>query len=190
MSTKALLILGLLFIIAASYFYASNDTKLARPNLAPSDIDYQAQQVKALQTDEQGQIQYQLTASQVTHYLNAQTAVLTDPNIVWHTKNGREVTMMAKAAQLDENKQAVNLTGAVKLQSRALTNMTNSVNSPLLQLTGRDFMGDLAAQQVTSAYPVVVEQGNNRFEAQKMQVDVANGNYAFDRVAMTFMPAR
>ena len=74
MSTKTLFILGLLFIIVSAYFYAQNDARLTQVSLKPTDIDYQAEQVKALQTTETGSVGYQLTAAQVTHYQNANTA--------------------------------------------------------------------------------------------------------------------
>ena len=62
MSTRVLIILSLLFIVVAGYFYASNDAELTTPNLMPSDIDYQASRIKALQTNDQGTVSYQLTA--------------------------------------------------------------------------------------------------------------------------------
>ncbi|ECE0941556.1 LPS export ABC transporter periplasmic protein LptC, partial [Salmonella enterica subsp. enterica] len=50
MSTKTLFILGLLFIMVSTYFYAQNDARLTQVSLKPTDIDYQAEQIKALQT--------------------------------------------------------------------------------------------------------------------------------------------
>lgn len=60
MSTRMLLILGLVCIMIAGYFYRSGDSTLVNLNLKPSDIDYQANNIKAIQTDNTGNIHYQM----------------------------------------------------------------------------------------------------------------------------------
>lgn len=188
MSTKALFIMGLIFVIVAGYFYASNDASLTRLNLKPSDIDYQASDIQALQTNEQGSVSYQLNASSVTHYQNAKTAVLTQPTIAWQTNNQNKVTLTADTAQLDEAKQLARLSGNVTMTSQP-TGVTDG-QANLIKLTGQDFVGNLKTKQVVSEQPLVVEQGNSRFEAKQVAADVATGDYTFNKIDMTFTPAQ
>lgn len=185
MSTKALFVMGLIFIMVAGFFYVSNDASLTRLNLKPSDIDYQAKNVEALQTDNQGDISYRLMASNVTHYQNAKVAVLDDPNILWRPNLAREVNLTANHAKLDEAQQIVTLAGQVTMHSKPLSS-TDTAQS--MTLTGQDFVGDMKNKQVTSQHPVNITQGNNRFQAQDLNANMATGDYAFNRVEMTFAP--
>ena len=164
-STKTLFILGLLFIIVSAYFYAQNDARLTQVSLKPTDIDYQAEQVKALQTTETGSVGYQLTAAQVTHYQNANTAVMSKPQIVIRPKNEREVTLVADQAQLDENKQ-------------------------IAKLIGNNFVGDLVNNTVMTNEPLTFIHGNNRFDAKQFSGDLATGEYGFGQVSVMIQPAQ
>ena len=139
-STKTLFILGLLFIIVSAYFYTQNDARLTQVSLKPTDIDYQAEQIKALQTTETGSVGYQLTAAQVTHYQNANTAVMSKPQIVIRPKNEREVTLVADQAQLDENKQIAKLIGNVTLTSVPLLTQNTSMSNLPVKMIGKRFI--------------------------------------------------
>ena len=206
MSTRVLIILSLLFIVVAGYFYASNDTELTTPNLMPSDIDYQASRIKALQTNDQGTVSYQLTADKVVHYQNAKTALLTEPRVLWQVGNDRVLTLTAASANLNETAQVIRLQGDVTMVSQPAVSqpltstvtgqqadqgqLLPSAGNSTITVTGRDFVGNLVTKQVTSQQPIVVTQANNRFESAKLNADVGNGNYQFERVEMTFQPAR
>lgn len=187
MSTKVLFVLSLLLIVIAGYFYASNDANLGKLNLKPSDIDYQASQVDGLQTDTNGEISYRLKAQTVTHYQNAKTAVLSQPDIVWRTANQKQVQLTAEQAQLDEAKQLAQLSGNVKMTSQSLD--PNQVTPPIT-LTGQNFIGNLATKQVVSNQPIKVEQGNNQFTAKTINANADTGDYEFEQVSMTFLPAK
>lgn len=190
MSTKLLFILGLLFIIVAAYFYAQNDARLTQVSLKPSDIDYQAEQIKALQTNETGNVSYQLTAAQVTHYQNANTAVMSKPQIIIRPKNEREVTLIADQAHLDENKQLAELNGNVTLTSVPLLGQNNSTSNLPVKMIGKNFIGDLANNKVTTHDPLTFIHGNNRFEAKQFSGDLATGDYGFGQVSVTIQPAQ
>ena len=96
-------------------------------------IDYQAEQVKALQTTETGSVGYQLTAAQVTHYkMPIPPGRDVQAADCYSSKNRREVTLVADQAQLDENKQIAKLIGNVTLTSvPLLTQNTSMSNLPL-----------------------------------------------------------
>ncbi len=187
MSTKALFVLSLVLIIIAGYFYASNDASLGKLNLKPSDIDYQASQIDGLQTNATGDIQYRLKATAVTHYQNAKMAVLTDPTIIWRTANQKEVKLTAQTAQLDEAKQLAQLSGNVMMTNQ---NLDQAIDSPVITLKGQDFIGNLQTQQVVSNRPLTVNQGNSQFTAQDVAADINTGDYTFNKVSMTFLPAK
>lgn len=186
MSTKALMILSLIFIIIAGYFYASNDASLGKLNLKPSDIDYQASQVNALQTDQQGNINYRLKADSITHYQNAKIAVMTNPTILWRTANQKQIQLNAQQAQLDETSQMAQLSGKVLMTSQSADDASPAV----IKLMGQDFVGNLNTKQVSSAKPINVMQGNNQFSAKQLTANVETGDYQFEQVSMTFAPPK
>ena len=189
-STKTLFILGLLFIIVSAYFYAQNDARLTQVSLKPTDIDYQAEQIKALQTTETGSIGYQLTAAQVTHYQNANTAVMSKPQIVIRPKNEREVTLVADQAQLDENKQIAKLIGNVTLTSVPLLTQNTSMSNLPVKMIGKNFVGDLVNNTVMTNEPLTFIHGNNRFDAKQFSGDLATGDYGFGQVSVMIQPAQ
>lgn len=197
MSTKVLVFISLLFIVVASYFYASNDAGLTTPNLKPSDIDYQASRIKALQTNEQGSVGYHLTADKVTHYQTAKTAVMTEPRVLWQVGAQRELSLTAAQATLNETAQIIRLQGEVTMVSRPLTTAVGQSagslpvgSNTLMTVMGRDFVGNLVTKQVTSQQPITVTQANNRFQAAQLAADVGKGSYQFERIDMTFQPAQ
>lgn len=197
MSTKLLFFFAFLMIVTAAYFYASNNASLSKLTLKPSDIDYQASNIKALQTQEDGNVNYRLTAKGVTHYQVARSAVLEEAKVAWQNDPTRQVNLFAKQALLDETRQIVTFKDHVSVQSQDLQ---SGSNSPTLTLQATNLVGNLATKQLVTNEPVTVTQpvinadgistGNNSFTASRMQADLMTGDYNFDRVAMTFMPAK
>lgn len=175
-----LLILGLVCIIIAGYFYSSGDSTLANLNLKPSDIDYQATNIKATQTDAIGNIHYQMTATGVTHYQKAQTAILENPNITLY-QGEKQTLLSAGKATFDEKQQIAELTEQVKVTSK------NTDDVPTVFET-EQLTGNLKQKTVVSHQKVWVNQNGNTFEAQTMLGDIATGEYELERVAMTFLP--
>lgn len=182
MSTKILLILGLVCMIVAGYFYSSGDSTLVNLNLKPSDIDYQATNIKAIQTDNTGNIHYQMTATGVTHYQKAQTAILENPNITLY-QGEKQTLLSAGKATFDEKQQIAELTEQVKVTSK------NTDDVPTVFETER-LTGNLKQKTVVSHQKVWVNQNGNTFEAQTMLGDIATGEYELERVAMTFLPEK
>lgn len=175
-----LLILGLVCIVVAGYFYNSGDNNFVNVNLKPSDIDYQATNIKATQTDNTGNIHYQMTATSVTHYQNAQTALLENPNIILY-QGEKQTELTAKKAVFDEKTQIVQLNESVKVVSKSPSNSPIDVKTEQL-------IGNLAEKTLISQDKIVVTQNGNRFNAGQMYADVAKGEYQFEQVAMTFLP--
>lgn len=175
-----LLILGLVCIVIAGYFYNSSDNNFVNVNLKPSDIDYQATNIKALQTDSTGNIHYQMTATGVTHYQNAQTAILENPNIMLY-QGDKQTELVAKQATFDEKTQIVQLKDSVKVVSK------NPLNSPI-NIKTEQLTGNLAEQTIKSENMVNVSQQGNNFNAKKMFGNLATGDYQFERVEMIFLP--
>ncbi len=194
MSTRILFIISLLLIVIASYFYASNDASLSKVKLKPTDIDYQANNIRALQTNEQGAIYYQMTADKVIHYQYAKMAILENPNIVWLPSPERKVIFQAVRAELDENQQIIHLKDNVMMQNQPLmaTKMVSNQalfnNQQSITLTGRDFIGDLTSKQVYTEQPMQVIQGKHQFSAQRMNANLTTGDYQFDRVEVIYSP--
>lgn len=202
MSTKLLFILGFILIVLASYFYASNNATLTKLSLKASDIDYQAKNIHALQTDDKGKVNYQLTAKEVTHYQMARIATLTQPKIQWQPNPSRLVTFESGQGTLDESKQEVVFSQNVKMLSQPLDNVLATVkqarntqaflsnDTATMQLDAKELQGNLLTKQVISSQPIQVTQGNNSFVANSMKADLNTGDYEFDRVTMTFIPAQ
>ncbi len=198
MSTKLLFFFAFLMIMTAAYFYASNNAALSRLSLKPSDIDYQASNIKALQTKDDGMVNYHLMAKGVTHYQVARSAVLDDTKVTWVNDPTRQVTLLAKQALLDETRQIVTFKDHITIQTKDMQTSIPTAK-PTMMLNASNLVGNLATKQLVSNDPVTVTQpvinadgsstGENSFTASRMQVDLSIGDYNFDRVAMTFMPA-
>lgn len=184
MSNKTLFVFGLICIVVAGYFYKSGDSSLTNIKLKASDIDYQASNIKALQTDETGNVHYQMTAKGVTHYQKAGSAVLEIPNIVLPNHNNKQITLTADNATFDENSQIAQLTNNVKVVSKSVQ---NDDTAPI-EFTTTQMVGDLKNKKIMSQSVVKVNQQGNTFEAQSMYGDMATGDYQFEKVAMTFLP--
>lgn len=201
MSNKTLFILGLLCIIVASYFYVSNNASLTKFSLKPSDIDYQASNIQALQTNPTGVVDYRLTAKNVTHYQVARSAVLDEAKVVWQNDPTHQVTLLAKQALLDETQQIITFKDSVKVQTQTVSPTTNTLTpTPSMTLTATNLVGNLVTKQLVTNNPVTIIQpivntngsitGENSFIANRMQADLKTGDYNFERVAMTFMPVQ
>lgn len=197
MSTKLLFFFGLLMIMTTAYFYASNNASLSKLSLKPSDIDYQASNIKALQTKEDGIVNYRLTAKGITHYQVARSAILDEANVTWQNAPTRQVNLTTKQALLDETRQIVTFKDGVHVQSQELQ---SGSNTPTMSLKATNLLGNLTTKQLVTDEPVTVTQpiinadgtsaSENSFTANRMQADLTTGDYNFERVAMTFMPAR
>lgn len=196
MSTKTLFIFALILIIVASYFYANNDSSLSKMTLKPSDIDYQAKNIQALQTNEQGLINYRLTATDVVHYQLAKMAILNQAKIEWRPSPERLVTFSATQATFDENAQLVTLEDNVIIHSQPTAESQTFVQSDNslfnqqqpMTLTGKNFVGNLANKQLYTNNPITVTQGKHNLTAQRMNANLATGDYQFEQVAMVFIP--
>lgn len=197
MSTKLLFFFAFLMIVTAAYFYASNNASLSKLSLKPSDIDYQASNIKALQTADDGMVNYRLTAKGVTHYQVARSAILDEAKVTWQTDPTRQVNLTAKQALLDETRQIVTFKDTINVQSQDLQ---SGSNTPNMNLKATNLVGNLTTKQLVTNEPVTVTQpvlnadgtstGENSFTANSMQADLATGDYNFERVAMTFMPVK
>lgn len=189
MSTKALFVFALLFIALAGYFYANNDSGLGKLQLKASDIDYQAKNIHALRTNDKGQVDYRLTATEVTHYQSVRTATLTQPKLDWQPNATKKVTFQADQGKLNENDQIVVFKDNVQMTTNPIsTDATAGNNAIPLQLTASEITGNLKSHEVVSELPLKVTQGTNSFTANKMHGNVSEGDYDFDQVAVTFMP--
>lgn len=189
MSTKVLFLFALVFIALAGYFYASNDTALGKQLLKPSDIDYQAKNIRALRTSDKGQVDYRMTADEVTHYQSVRTATLTQPKLIWQPNPAKKVTFQANQGTLNEAEQMVMFKDNVQMTTNPISTDPNAGNNSMpLQFTASEITGNLANHEVFTNLPLKVTQGTNSFTANKMRGNVDVGDYDFDQVAVTFMP--
>ena len=175
--------------MVAAYFYAQNDARLTQISLKPSDIDYQATQVKALQTSDKGAIGYQLTADKVTHYQNANTAILTNPRITLNSEAASDINLVAAQAQIDQTTQMATLTGGFVLTSTPQANNSQGISKLPIEIRGQDLVGDLVKKHVQSQQPLVFTQGNNRFESKSFVGNLIDGDYGFEQVSVVLQPA-
>ncbi|ELA08862.1 hypothetical protein MOMA_00580 [Moraxella macacae 0408225] len=188
MSTKTLLILGLMCIAIAGYFYQSSDSSLATLELKASDIDYEAGKIEAVQTDATGAVSYRMTADGVTHYQNTRFAVLDKPTITLYNQANKTAKITAGQATLDEVQQIVRLTNRVMVVNWQNPSNSSNPSSQPIWFTTEQMLGNLKTKQVMSDHKVQVNQAGNVFNAQKMFGNIATGEYQFDKVEMTFLP--
>lgn len=188
MNTRVLLIFALLVAILASWLYkeqGSLDNPLA---ISASNIEYEATDINALQTSTTGDVAYLLKADKLTHYTNTDTDTLENVRLDWRSSQHQRVKLQAMLASINQRSGEVQLSQDVVLSSQNLNDNSDASAFIPLILSAKTINGNLQQQTLYSQQPVMVKQGDNRFEANGFTSNLQTGEYEFEKVAVTFQP--
>ena len=186
MNTKVLIVLALIIAGIAGWFFQQQG-KIEPPiNIEASEVDYEATDIKAVQTNEQGEMEYELNAESLIHDPKTNEDVMSGITMNWKPSDEQRYVIESGTATINQASGDLHLYGGFSLLSEDKA----STDVAPIKVTGAALKGNTKSRQVYSDQPVKVEQGLNRFEAASMKANLETGEYEFGQVAVSFTPAK
>ncbi|MGO3666217.1 MAG: LPS export ABC transporter periplasmic protein LptC, partial [Psychrobacter sp.] len=150
------------------------------------DVDYEATEIKAVQTNEEGETEYELTAKSLTHNPETNLDEMSGITMNWEPSAESRYLIEAGTAAISQQTGDLSLSGGFSLISE---NKKESSDIEPIKVTGSTLKGNTKSGKIYSEEPVQVEQGMNRFEASSMTANLETGEYEFGQVAVSFTSA-
>ncbi len=186
MNTRFLFVISLLIAMFAAWFYKSQGDLDTILDMSTTNIEYEATDILAVQTNDEGVAEYSLTADNLTHYSDQNFDKLVAMKLNWRPSSSQNVVINADEAVMYHEQSKVVMTNNVLFSSQSDAN--TQAAKPPMKLVASELIGDLEQKKVFSEKPIKVTQANNSFESSSFVADVNNGDYEFSNVAVTFMP--
>ena len=186
MNTRVLIVIALIIAALAGWFFKQQGEIAPPVNIEASDVDYEATDIKAVQTNEQGETEYELSAESLTHNPTTNEDEMKGIAMNWEPSDEQRYRIEAGTAAISQQTGELSLSGGFSLVSEG---KTANANVEPIKVTGATLKGNTKSGQVYSNEPVKVEQGMNRFEASSMKANLETGDYEFGQVAVSFTPA-
>ena len=186
MNTRVLIVIALIIAALAGWFFKQQGEIAPPVNIETSDVDYEATDIKAVQTNEQGETEYELSAESLTHNPTTNQDEMKGITMNWEPSDEQRYRIEAGTAAISQQTGELSLSGGFSLVSEG---KTANANVEPIKVTGATLKGNTKSGQVYSNEPVKVEQGMNRFEASSMKANLETGDYEFGQVAVSFTPA-
>ncbi|TXD98013.1 LPS export ABC transporter periplasmic protein LptC [Psychrobacter frigidicola] len=186
MNTRVLIVLALIIAAIAGWFFQQQGEIAPPVSIGASDVDYEATDIKAVQTNEQGDTEYELNAESLTHNPVTNQDEMSGITMNWEPSDEQRYRIQAGSAAINQQTGELRLSGGFTLASEEKTAATDI--EPI-KVTGQTLKGNTKSRQVYSDEPVKVEQGMNRFQASSMKANLETGEYEFGQVAVSFTPA-
>ena len=186
MNTRVLIVITLIIAGLAGWFFKQQGDITPPVNIETSDVDYEATDIKAVQTNEQGETEYELSAESLTHNPVTNKDEMKGITMNWEPSDEQRYRIEAGTAAISQQTGELSLSGGFSLISEG---KTAKPEVEPIKVTGVTLKGNTKSGQVYSNEPVKVEQGMNRFEASSMKANLETGDYEFGQVAVSFTPA-
>ncbi len=187
MNTRVLIVLALIIAGVAGWFFRQQGEVTPPVSMETTDVDYEASDIKAVQTNEAGETEYELTAESLTHNPKTNLDEMSGITMNWEPSAEQRYRIEAGSAAISQQTGELNLSGGFTLVSEG--NKGNSDIEPI-KVTGNSLKGNTKSGKVYSEEPVKIEQGMNRFEASSMTANLETGEYEFGQVAVAFTPSK
>lgn len=190
MNTRILIVLALIIAGIAGWFFQQQGKVTAPISIETTDVDYEATEIKAVQTNEQGETEYELSADSLTHDPKTNQDVMSGIAMDWKPSVEQRYRIQSGTATISQETGDLHLYGGFTLVSEDKEKATSSGKKiEPITVSGQALKGNTKSRQVYSDQPVKVVQGSNRFEAANMKANLETGEYEFGQVAVTFTPA-
>ena len=186
MNTRVLIVITLIIAGLAGWFFKQQGEITPPVNIETSDVDYEATDIKAVQTNEQGETEYELIAESLTHNPATNQDEMKGITMNWEPSDEQRYRIEAGTAAISQQTGELSLSGGFSLISEG---KTAKPKVEPIKVTGATLKGNIKSGQVYSNDPVKVEQGMNRFEASSMKANLETGDYEFGQVEVSFTPA-
>lgn len=187
MNTRVLIVLALILAVIAGWFFKQQGEITPPVSIGASDVDYEATDIKAVQTNDEGKTEYELSAESLTHNPVTNKDEMKGITMNWEPSDEQRYRIEAGSAAISQQTGDMSLSGGFSLVSEGKAG-TSDVEP--IKVTGATLKGNTKSGQVYSDEPVKVEQGMNRFEASSMKANLETGDYEFGKVTVAFMPAK
>ena len=189
MNTRVLVILALIIAGIAGWFFTQEGEVSAPVKIETAEVDYEATDIKAVQTNDQGDLEYELNAESLKHNPQTNQDEMSGITMNWEPSETQRYRIQAGRAAINQQTGDLQLSGGFTLISEDKSDQDQSGIAPI-KLTGESLQGNTKSGEVYSNDPVKVEQGMNRFEASSMTANLETGDYEFGQVAVSFDPAK
>ena len=186
MNTRVLIVLALLIAGIAGWFFQQQGEIAPPVSMEATDVDYEATDIKAVQTNEKGETEYELTAKTLTHNPETNLDEMSGITMNWEPSAEQRYRIEAGSAAISQQTGELSLSGGFSLVSEG---NKDAPDIEPIKVTGSILKGNTKSGQVYSDAPVKIEQGMNRFEASSMTANLETGDYEFGQVAVAFTPA-
>ncbi len=185
MNTRVLIVIALIIAGLAGWFFKQQGEIKPPVNIETSDVDYEATDIKAVQTNEKGETEYELSAESLTHNPVTDKDEMKGITMNWEPSDEQRYRIEAGSAAISQQTGELSLSGGFSLVSEG----KGKSDIEPIKVTGATLKGNTKSGQVYSDEAVKVEQGMNRFEASSMKANLETGEYEFGQVAVSFTPA-
>lgn len=185
MNTRVLIVLALIIAGIAGWFFQQQGEIAPPVNIEATDVDYEATDIKAVQTNDEGETEYELSAESLIHNPETNQDEMSGITMDWQPSDEQRYMIEAGSAAINQQSGDLRLGGGFSLVSEE----KSASDIEPIKVTGQTLMGNTKSRQVYSNEPVKVEQGMNRFTASSMTANLETGEYEFGQVAVTFTPA-
>ena len=186
MNTRVLVIIALIIAGIAGWFFQQQGDVAPPVSMAPTDVDYEATEIKAVQTNDEGETEYELTAESLTHNPETNLDEMSGITMNWEPSAEQRYRIEAGTAAISQETGELSLSGGFSLVSEG---SKDASEVEPIKVTGSILKGNTKSGKVYSDEPVQVEQGMNRFEASSMTANLETGEYEFGHVAVAFTPS-
>lgn len=187
MNTRVLIVLALILAGIAAWFFQQQGEISSPVTIQATDVDYEATDIKAVQTNDEGKTEYELSAESLTHNPITNKDEMKGITMNWEPSDEQRYRIESGSAAISQQTGDMSLSGGFSLVSEG---KTGTSNVEPIKVTGATLKGNTKSGQVYSDEPVKVEQGMNRFEASSMKANLETGDYEFGKVAVAFTPAK
>lgn len=182
MKTKVLFVVALIAAIAGFWAF-KNYGQMASPiTIETPTIDSEATNISAVQTNENGETEYELNADKMTHNTQTNRDEISGLSMNWTPATDKNYQLTSGTASLNQKTGEMELTGGFKLVGNVMDDQTRIV------VVGNALHGNTKQRILISDEPVRVVQGENTFDAQSMTANLETGDYNFQNIAISFMP--
>lgn len=191
MNTRILIVLALIIAGIAGWFFQQQGEIAPPVNIEASEMDYEATDIKAVQTNDQGETEYELNAESLTHNPKTNQDEMSGITMNWEPSETQRYRIQAGKATINQQTGDLHLSGGFTLVSEDKSSAADADAQKVapIKVSGQALKGNTQSKQVYSEQPVEVEQGMNRFTASSMTANLETGEYEFGQVAVTFTPA-
>lgn len=182
MKTKLLFVFALIVAVAAVWFFRNHGEVKPTIQIEDPNIDSEVTNIEAGQTNEEGELEYQLNADSMKHNTETNNDEISGLNMDWTPAKDKNYMLTSGTASINQQTGEMQLTNGFKLVGNATDDTTK------IMISGSELTGNTKDRIVKSNQPVEVIQGDNHFKATSMNANLATGDYEFENIDISFLP--